>query len=392
MLEHVVLDWVKFRCINEPLERLDATRARAHTHRAPTEKNPHKHLSLRFRSFPRQLLLPLFYFFTFFLLPYIMKSSNNSPTMVPPKKRRKASSPTGSTVSSPVSQAQTPSTEENDQGKRKTTRSKDEETPIAAPAMALPPPLMPYPHPPHAHFVVQSPYYPLYPPTPFYVPVGSSPPLPPHRGSVGGSNSGSSNSNNNSANGANSKQSSGTPRILPKAPTGTECFPSPEYHPLYPHPHPYALPISPPTLRGKQPEALSTADQREQARKLSHSAIERRRRERINDKIVQLRQLIPSCADQEHLHKMTVLQSAIDYITYLKQVVSKLEGEDRVHVSLKMQKTPKSMLPKEVEPFTTQFSVQQGKPRRRSESSNSSSNSADQNDSAAASAAESKSE
>ncbi|KAI7860559.1 Myc-type, basic helix-loop-helix domain-containing protein, partial [Circinella umbellata] len=99
------------------------------------------------------------------------------------------------------------------------------------------------------------------------------------------------------------------------------------------------------------------ADQREQARKLSHSAIERRRRERINDKILQLRQLIPSCANQEHLHKMTVLQSAIDYITYLKDIVARLDGEDSVHVNLKMAKVPRSMVPKEVEAFTTQFSV-----------------------------------
>ncbi|KAI9340957.1 Myc-type, basic helix-loop-helix domain-containing protein, partial [Pilaira anomala] len=106
------------------------------------------------------------------------------------------------------------------------------------------------------------------------------------------------------------------------------------------------------------------ADEREKARKVSHSAIERRRRERINDKIMQLKQLIPSCAEQENLHKMSILQSAIDYISYLKDIVKSLDEngtEITTNQLLKGEhlkvKPVKSMLPKEVEPFTTQFSV-----------------------------------
>ncbi|KAI9313218.1 Myc-type, basic helix-loop-helix domain-containing protein, partial [Dichotomocladium elegans] len=102
------------------------------------------------------------------------------------------------------------------------------------------------------------------------------------------------------------------------------------------------------------------ADEREQARRVSHSAIERRRRERINDKIIQLRQLIPSCADQEHLNKVTILQSAIDYISYLKKMAENKDGgalaESLKIDSLKIQ-SPRSMVPKEVAPFTTQFAV-----------------------------------
>ncbi|KAI8094961.1 Myc-type, basic helix-loop-helix domain-containing protein [Gilbertella persicaria] len=105
--------------------------------------------------------------------------------------------------------------------------------------------------------------------------------------------------------------------------------------------------------------AATTADQREKARKISHSAIERRRRERINDKIFQLKQLIPSCVEQDNLHKMSILQSAIDYIIYLKDVVKKLDEESGGDQLLKGNhlkvKTAKSMLPKEVEPFTNQF-------------------------------------
>jgi hypothetical protein len=72
----------------------------------------------------------------------------------------------------------------------------------------------------------------------------------------------------------------------------------------------------------------TTADQREQLRKVSHSAIERRRREKINVKIQQLRQLIPSCADQDHLHKLNILQSAIEYIGYLHEILWNMETEE----------------------------------------------------------------
>ncbi|CAG8558829.1 8563_t:CDS:2 [Ambispora gerdemannii] len=58
-------------------------------------------------------------------------------------------------------------------------------------------------------------------------------------------------------------------------------------------------------LNNSGSNARTTADERELARKVSHSAIERRRRERINDKIMQLKELIPICADQDHLHKLT---------------------------------------------------------------------------------------
>lgn len=71
----------------------------------------------------------------------------------------------------------------------------------------------------------------------------------------------------------------------------------------------------------------TTADEREQHRRLSHSAIEKRRRERINDKIDQLKHLIPSCCPSsdalpsasmhQPLHKLSVLQAAIDYIHQL---------------------------------------------------------------------------
>ncbi|CAG8777760.1 6782_t:CDS:1, partial [Acaulospora morrowiae] len=91
-------------------------------------------------------------------------------------------------------------------------------------------------------------------------------------------------------------------------------------HPLVPH-HNHRSASS--------DKPLTTADQRELARKVSHSAIERRRRERINDKIMQLKELIPSCADQDHLHKLSILQSAIEYIQYLQGIIADSRQRER---------------------------------------------------------------
>lgn len=358
--------------------------------------------------FPSYLFLFSFTFSHTFLDTHILLimslSSPNMPkekaidhpvaAVVPPKKRRKPSADVVVNVVTTedknnailevdeLEEDDDDTEEEQQQQQRAKRHHKDKQgydkhhstiqsTPPFQPAMmALPPPLLSYPH----HQVAY--YHPLYPVGPFYLPVGSSPPLTPHRPS-------------STPRSRNSTGASGTTRILPKvspsdgnsaavaatssSATSATCFASPPLHPNSPgeyiyHHHPFSIPIAPASgdpitaaaasaRRDSSSTTLTTADQREQARKMSHSAIERRRRERINDKIVQLRQLIPSCANQEHLHKMTVLQSAIDYIAYLKDVVARLDGEESLNVNLKNNKAPKSMMPREVEAFTTQFSV-----------------------------------
>lgn len=69
-------------------------------------------------------------------------------------------------------------------------------------------------------------------------------------------------------------------------------------------------------------------------RSLSHGAIEKRRRERINDKIDQLKHLIPSCwsthilppaSMHQPLHKLSVLQAAIEYIHQLHTELLELQ-------------------------------------------------------------------
>jgi hypothetical protein len=121
-------------------------------------------------------------------------------------------------------------------------------------------------------------------------------------------------------------------RILPKQGPTTSVFSIPmtpsnannvmQHHNSVIHPyHQHRVSLSGAASGTNGDKPLTTADQRELARKVSHSAIERRRRERINDKIMQLKELIPSCADQDHLHKLNILQSAIEYIQYLQGCV-----------------------------------------------------------------------
>ncbi|CAO3632434.1 unnamed protein product [Cunninghamella blakesleeana] len=269
--------------------------------------------------------------------------------------------------------------------------------------MALPPPMMSYPAsnvPPPPTAMA---YYPVYPHQGhFYI---ASPPLhptsPSHPTKILPKIPSSPISSSTTTTTSSSSSSSSNQNITSTTSTTASPLPSPSMHPTYTfYPYPITSPTIHPTAH-HHPAILSpgmtatpitiatgpttssnmtTADQREQARKVSHSAIERRRRERINDKIMQLKHLIPTCANQENLHKMSILQSAIDYITYLKQVlkenhenddgdennnnnkninssIKKSEVLDLLHGKLQVTKTTKSMLPKEVEPFTNQFNI-----------------------------------
>ncbi|CAO3595749.1 unnamed protein product [Absidia cylindrospora] len=175
----------------------------------------------------------------------------------------------------------------------------------------------------------------------------------------------------------NHHQAPPTPVALPTSPSSSSA-PYTYYHPYQVSPP--IQPIHTPTYThhySPQTSAITTtADQREQARKVSHSAIERRHRERINDKIMQLKQLIPTCADQENLHKMSILQSAIEYITYLKEILERDNDDDgdappqgqsrpiKLNWDLKKNdagfETPTTA--SKLEPYMSRFSTQQKKP------------------------------
>ncbi|KAI7880753.1 HLH-domain-containing protein [Lichtheimia hyalospora FSU 10163] len=243
--------------------------------------------------------------------------------------------------------------------RRASTRPSPSQTPSTS---VLPPPIIPYPTQQplsvHPHLV---PFYPVYPHHhphhPVYISVSPSSTSPPFTATP----------------------AAPPPVQAPRSPAGD--VPSPNGNGLATAAY-YSAPPPPPTVLHTSPASRpSTADERELARKVSHSAIERRRRERINDKIIQLRQLIPSCADQEHLNKMTILQSAIDYITHLKHTVEKAderqkhqrrvndndgdnEEETTTHVPPPPSriKSPQPMVPKEVAPFTSQFALNKSPP------------------------------
>ncbi|KNC99992.1 uncharacterized protein SPPG_04342 [Spizellomyces punctatus DAOM BR117] len=74
-------------------------------------------------------------------------------------------------------------------------------------------------------------------------------------------------------------------------------------------------------------DEMEGGELRDNLRRVAHSAVEKRRREKIKDKVALLRSLVPTCAMQPNLHKLTVLEHTIDYIYYLRKVVYKLVAE-----------------------------------------------------------------
>uniref|UniRef100_A0A1A8BE49 Sterol regulatory element-binding protein 2 n=1 Tax=Nothobranchius kadleci TaxID=1051664 RepID=A0A1A8BE49_NOTKA len=85
---------------------------------------------------------------------------------------------------------------------------------------------------------------------------------------------------------------------------------------------------------------------KEGERRTTHNIIEKRYRSSINDKIMELRDLV--MGNDAKMHKSGVLRKAIDYIKYLQQVNHKLRQEN---LTLKManQKNGAASLPEDVE-------------------------------------------
>ncbi|KAK9464167.1 uncharacterized protein V1516DRAFT_669753 [Lipomyces oligophaga] len=76
----------------------------------------------------------------------------------------------------------------------------------------------------------------------------------------------------------------------------------------------------------------STAATRKTARKIAHSAIERRRRSKMNEEFDSLKIMVPACrvASQTHgdasLHKLGILQATVEYVRYLEECISQLQN------------------------------------------------------------------
>ncbi|KAJ2716385.1 hypothetical protein H4R19_000682 [Coemansia spiralis] len=93
------------------------------------------------------------------------------------------------------------------------------------------------------------------------------------------------------------------------------------YH--YDHVHPYPPAAQSPTY-GDQgdlqyPAGCGNAEEREQKRRVAHSAMERRRRERTNQVIDTLKGMVPWLRDEARMQKLEVLEQCVCYIKELQQ-------------------------------------------------------------------------
>ncbi|KAK9474802.1 uncharacterized protein V1510DRAFT_410697 [Dipodascopsis tothii] len=85
-----------------------------------------------------------------------------------------------------------------------------------------------------------------------------------------------------------------------------------------------------PAKRGAASASASAV--RKTARKIAHSAIERRRRCKMNEEFDSLKELVPSCrvatheAGEQALHKLGILQATVDYLRYLEGCVAQLQS------------------------------------------------------------------
>ncbi|KAJ3300555.1 hypothetical protein HDU76_006064, partial [Blyttiomyces sp. JEL0837] len=80
------------------------------------------------------------------------------------------------------------------------------------------------------------------------------------------------------------------------------------------------------TIPQVQQQQDNPTTDRDSLRKRSHSAIEKRRRDRMNVLLSQLQSMVPSCARKAQLHKLDVLESAIQHIFELKKLVGVADG------------------------------------------------------------------
>jgi hypothetical protein len=64
---------------------------------------------------------------------------------------------------------------------------------------------------------------------------------------------------------------------------------------------------------------------KKERRKVSHSVIEKKRRERINYCINQLNLLVPSCQTEDNLQKLAVLEKTVEYVRRIQGI----QAEDK---------------------------------------------------------------
>ncbi|KAG5368646.1 hypothetical protein CJU90_0862 [Yarrowia sp. C11] len=76
------------------------------------------------------------------------------------------------------------------------------------------------------------------------------------------------------------------------------------------------------------------------ARKTAHSAIERRRRSKMNEEFDSLKQLVPACRQSiaaeggdAGLHKLTILQATVEYVRYLQACLDSVENGQQIYLN-----------------------------------------------------------
>ncbi|KAI8894391.1 hypothetical protein BC833DRAFT_652126 [Globomyces pollinis-pini] len=71
-----------------------------------------------------------------------------------------------------------------------------------------------------------------------------------------------------------------------------------------------------------------TSEQRKINRKISHSVIEKRRREKTNDCLNKLKLLVPACSLQpnQNIQKLTIMELTVTYIYELQQQIKMLKS------------------------------------------------------------------
>ncbi|KAJ2716784.1 Upstream stimulatory factor 1 [Coemansia spiralis] len=81
-----------------------------------------------------------------------------------------------------------------------------------------------------------------------------------------------------------------------------------------------------PRRRGAR--AQLTAEEKEKRRKVSHSAIEKRRRERTNSVLTKLQRMVPGLGSSTKVQKLEILQASAIYISELRRRLNIEDGDD----------------------------------------------------------------
>ncbi|KAJ2162275.1 hypothetical protein GGF46_000766 [Coemansia sp. RSA 552] len=111
---------------------------------------------------------------------------------------------------------------------------------------------------------------------------------------------------------------------------------------------------------------MSSAEEREHKRRISHSAMERRRRERTNDIINELKDLIPWLRNEAKLQKLEVLEQCANYIKELQQQTKGRQSLSEVQQSsYERQQSPSEVQQSSYEGQQSSYERQQTAARKR---------------------------